>query len=299
MNYQGIEFFNRYTGQIEQEAIYGEKWLRWAYESRLGALARWGLIKRGLFSRWYGWRMDRPQSRAKIMPFIDTYGLDPSAFAEPVSSFRTFNEFFVRRLKPSLRPIDSAANAIVFPADGRHLGFENISAVDAIYAKGQRFDLRTLLASDELARRYDSGSLVISRLCPVDYHRYHWCVPGVASEARLVPGSLESVNPIALSKHISIFGSNRRMITQIDSDNAGRVLSLEVGATCVGSIIQTFCPGERVLKGDQKGMFLFGGSCVITVFEPGKVRLAPDLVEQTRAGRELYAHMGDRLGVAQ
>jgi phosphatidylserine decarboxylase len=61
----------------------------------------------------------------------------------------------------------------------------------------------------------------------------------------------------------------------------------------VGTIVQS-APGNRhVQKGSEKGWFRFGGSAVLTLFEPGCVTLAPDLVEATQTGYELYAHMGD------
>jgi phosphatidylserine decarboxylase len=76
------------------------------------------------------------------------------------------------------------------------------------------------------------------------------------------------------------------------------VLLVEIGATNVGSIVQTHVPGERAEKGGEKGYFEFGGSMVITLFEPGTVQLAADLLEHSAAGRELYARMGDGMGVA-
>ena len=136
-----ITFFNRHTGSIETESVYGDKPLRWTYDSILGRVSLHTLVKRALFSHWYGARMDKPESAARIVPFIKQYGLDESEFAEPVSSFATFNEFFYRKLKPSARPIDTDARSVVFPADGRHLLIENIAACADFFVKGVRFDL--------------------------------------------------------------------------------------------------------------------------------------------------------------
>ena len=91
-----ITFYNRLTGQLETEAVYGEGFLRFTYESPLGALPLHALVKRAAFSRWYGSRMDAPASREKIAPFLATYELDVSEFADAPESFRTFNEFFYR-----------------------------------------------------------------------------------------------------------------------------------------------------------------------------------------------------------
>jgi len=298
MDLQPIEVFDRYTGEIVTEEIYGESFLRWAYEKGAGRLTVEAFAKRAWFSRYYGWRMKRAGTREKVSGFLEDYGIDPADFALPVDQFESFNDFFVRRLKPEARPIDPEEGAIVFPADGRHLGFPDLDAVESIYAKGQRFDLAGLLGDTELPERFAGGSAVISRLCPIDYHRFHFCAAGRAGEPRLINGVLYSVNPIALCRNIGILTENKRVLTLLETEHLGTVAILEVGATNVGSIVQTFLPGA-VQKGAEKGYFEFGGSMTILLFEPGRIRLADDLLQQSAAGRELYAKMGDRLGCAR
>ena len=291
-----IEFFNRYTGRVEREQVYGAAWMRWTYANPFGRLALEALVKRPVFSQWYGWRMNRPVSRRKVLPFIREFGLDPKEFAEAPESFRTFNEFFYRRLKPGARPVDADPRAVVFPADGRHLGFADASQIQGVFVKGQRFDLEKLLGDAALAERYARGALVLSRLCPVDYHRFHFPVAGRPSATTLLNGPLYSVNPIALRRNLRYLWENRRTLTTIETESLGTVLYLEIGATNVGSIVQTYQPGKPVAKGEEKGYFEFGGSSTLLLFEPGRVQLSPDLQEQSRQQRELYARVGDRLG---
>lgn len=293
-----IKFYNRYTQRVEQEQVYGAAWMRWTYCNPFGRLALEALVKRPIFSQWYGWRMNRAVSRRKVLPFIRTYGLDVNEFADPPESFRSFNEFFYRRLKPEARPVDNDAHAVVFPADGRHLGFPDASKIDGVFVKGQRFDLARLLGDVELARRYERGTVVLSRLCPVDYHRFHFPLAGQASETILLNGPLYSVNPIALRRKLSYLWENRRTLTLLKTERFGTVLLLEIGATNVGSIVQTFRADTTIGKGDEKGYFRFGGSSTLLVFEPGRVRLADDLIEQSSNQQELYARVGDRLGTA-
>jgi len=140
--------------------------------------------------------------------------------------------------------------------------------------------------------------MVISRLCPVDYHRFHFPFAGIPSEPRLIKGPLFSVSPIALRRNIHYLVQNKRMLTELESSVFGSVACFEVGATNVGTIVHTFVSGRPVAKGEEKGLFKFGGSCVITLFQPGRIRFDQDLVEQSRACLETYARMGDRLGVA-
>ena len=298
MQPDAIHYFNRYTQRVETEVIYGEGFLRWIYGTLTGRLALHAVANRGFFSRWYGWRMDRAASRAKVAPFIQNFRVDPGEFADAPESFRTFNEFFYRKLKSEARPIAGDARTAVFPADGRHLGFSDVSQVEGIFVKGEVFSLGELLRDQELAEQFHRGTMVLSRLCPVDYHRYHFPVGGLATEPRLINGWLYSVSPIALRRNIHIFTENKRAITRIESPEFGTVLMLEVGATNVGSFEYTFPPNTRVAKGAEKGYFKFGGSSTITLFEPGRVKLDADILAHTAEHRELYARMGDRLGVA-
>jgi phosphatidylserine decarboxylase len=269
-------------------------WLRRAYETLPGRVFLHLLVKRALFSRWYGWRMRAPSSRSRIEPFIREYGLDPEEFADAIDAYPSFDAFFSRRLVPNARPIASAP--LVFPADGRHLGFPRASAIGGVFVKGQRFDLASLLGSEELAERYAEGTLVLSRLCPVDYHRFHFPAAGVAGAPRLVEGPLFSVSPVALRRDLSYLWRNKRVVTPLETDDLGTILLLEIGATNVGSIQQTFTPGAAVAKGQEKGYFAFGGSSLITLLEPDRIELAADLREYSAQRTELYARMGSELG---
>jgi phosphatidylserine decarboxylase len=296
MGNRSVEYFNRYTGKVETEEIYGEGFLRWTYGNPLGLLSLEGLVKRAIFSKWYGSRMDAAGSRSKVLPFVAKYGLDAKEFADRPETYRTFNEFFYRKLKPGARSIVPDANAAVFPADGRHLGFENIAEAEGIFVKGAKFTLEQLCGNREMAERYARGAMVLSRLCPVDYHRFHFPVSGTPDKPMLIDGPLYSVNPLALRQNIHYLTRNRRSFTTIESPEFGAVLMFEVGATCVGSFEYTFSAGVPMQKGDEKGYFKFGGSETITLFEPNRIRLAADLIENSKMGRELYARMGDLMG---
>lgn len=293
-----IFYHNRHTGRLETEEVYGEGFLRWTYGHPLGAIALSAIVKRPFFSAWYGRRMSTEKSAARVAPFIRQYGLDAAEFADAPESFRSFNEFFYRKLKSAARPVDADDACVVFPADGRHLGFERASHIEGVFVKGQKFDLAALLGDDALAAKYADGPLILSRLCPVDYHRFHFPAAGMPGETRLINGPLFSVSPIALRKRLSYLWSNKRTITPLRTGRFGTVLLIEIGATCVGTIRQTFTPGNPVEKGAEKGYFAFGGSSTITLFEPGAVRLEADLAEYSARQTELYARVGTRMACA-
>lgn len=293
-----IRYFNRYKQTIETEQIYGERWLRFAYENPIGRGFVQLLARRTLFSAYYGWRMNRKYSAQLVIPFIVKYDLDVDEFARSAFEFKTFNEFFWRGLKPAARPITPGDRVAVLPADGRHLAFPDVDAAEGFYVKGAKFTLAELLGDAALAERFAGGSMLISRLCPVDYHRFHFPVAGVPGEPRLINGWLYSVSPVALRRNIRYLVENKRVVTPIESPVFGTVAMIEVGATNVGSIKQTHVADRAVAKGEEKGVFKFGGSCVITLFQRGRIRFDADLVAQSAQQVETYARMGDRLGEA-
>ncbi len=291
-----ILFHNSYTDKLEEEKVYGEKWLSFIYNNPLGKICQWALVKRALFSKWYGWRMNQNSSISKIIPFVQEYALDTKEFADNVSSFRNFNEFFFRKLTHSSRPIENSLDSVVYPADGRHLGFQNIDQATQVFVKGQKFNLKKLFDSEDLARQFSGGSLILSRLCPVDYHRFHLPTDGLLKSIELINGHLYSVNPIALRQTLSIFWRNKRYLTLIENEHLGKVAVFLVGATCVGSVHLTAHKNRFYVKGDEMGYFSFGGSSVITIFQPGTIELKDDLLKLSSQGYEYYAKMGETMG---
>lgn len=294
-----ITYINRATKQEEKEEIYGKTYLEFLYSRNpLSWLLRHLICKTPFFSKAYGDKQKSPKSKKKIQPFIDSYKIDASEFLDPVDSYSSFNDFFIRKLKPSARPITNGNDIAVLPADGRYLVFENIFREEGFLVKGKKFTLEKLLQNDKRAHKYAQGSMVMARLAPVDYHRFHFPCNCTPEEPKLINGPLYSVNPIALRKNIEILNENKRMITPLKTEHFGTVLFIEVGATNVGSIHQTFQPGKPYAKGDEKGYFSFGGSSLILLFEPFRIQFDKDLINASHKGLETLAHMGQSLGRA-
>lgn len=300
---ESIRYIDRITGKQEIEKVYGAAALKFIYGNDLfskifGTTLLHSLVKTPLFSSLYGWYQKQSLSKNKIRPFIEAFKVDTSEFQDNLESYHSFNDFFVRKLKPDARPISTNENTAIIPADGRYLFHQNIEKADGFIVKGQKFDLGTLLENESLASRYAQGAMVMARLCPSDYHRYHFpcdCIPG---PTRFINGWLYSVNPIALRQDIHIFTQNKRTICELQTDRFGPVLFLEIGATNVGSINETYTPNRPYLKGAEKGFFSFGASSLILLFEPGRIVFDADLLAATAEQMEIRCLMGQSMGKA-
>jgi phosphatidylserine decarboxylase len=294
-----VYYVDRKTGKKEKEKIYGVEALQFFYGDSwlskvFGSLLMHLTARIPWFSQLAGYVHKRAGSRARIDPFIEEYGMDRDEFLE--DSFASFNDFFIRKLKSECRPIVKGPDRLAAPADGRYFIFPDLSQLDHFYVKGQKFDLKRFLQDPILARRYEDGALVLVRLCPIDYHRFHFPCEGIASMSKEIKGPLYSVNPIALRKKLGILWENKRMVAEIETQRFGHILYVEIGATCVGSIHQTYVPEGPVKKGEEKGYFSFGGSCIALLFERGKVLFDEDFVHNSAQGLETLARYGESLG---
>jgi len=135
---------------------------------------------------------------------------------------------------------------------------------------------------------------MIARLCPVDYHRFHFPDDCKILDSYRIHGKFHSVNPVALAANGKVFLENERQVTILESDNFGKLAFIEVGAMCVGKIVQTYAAGQAKFKrGAEKGYFLFGGSTVIILGEKDRWIPANDILENSEKGIEVLVPLGD------
>jgi phosphatidylserine decarboxylase len=210
-------------------------------------------------------------------------------------SFSSFNDFFTRRLRPDQRPIDLDPAAFISPCDGQ-LSVFHLNSSRMFQIKGSRYSLPDLLGGQENATRYANGLCLVFRLCVDDYHRYCYIDWGVKGENHFLPGILHTVRPIALAS-CPVFIQNSREYTVLETEHFGAVTQVEVGALLVGRIQNHHGPGP-FQKGQEKGLFLFGGSTILLLLEPHRVALLPELLTQCQGGREIPVRQGQTLGYA-
>jgi phosphatidylserine decarboxylase len=286
-----IKYIERSTQKIKNEEVVGKGALNWLYYTPGGKLTLHMLLKRKLASTIVGHFMNSPRSVNQVNKFIKKYKIDLSHYHSE-NGFKSFNDFFYRKIKTEKRPI---GDKLVSPGDGKILAFQNISHIPTFFIKGSEFKLHEFLRDKHLAQKYENGSMIILRLAPTDYHRFHFPVNGVVSKTNSLKGRYFSVSPIAMKQNIKIYSQNRRVYSNIKSERYGDVLMAEIGAALVGSIIQTHEPDTHVTKGDEKGYFAYGGSTIVLLFERDKVTIDSDLLENTKNHFETEVKMGENI----
>jgi len=255
-----------------------------------------------------GREYDAPESKAHIQPFIQSFDLQ-NTLVEMVkpdpSTYATFNEFFAREIKGSARPIDGPGNDFVSssPADCRLTAFQTIDMATKYWIKGFGFTLSRLLGDEALAQHFDGGSIVIARLAPQDYHRWHAPVTGTVEGIKDIPGAYYTVNPQAINEPgtLDVFCENKRSVMTLKRASTGSSIAIiAVGAMLVGSIkyvggIDQI--GSTVRRGQCLGAFYYGGSTVIVLYPKGEIVLDEDLVSHSiKSNCETLMKVGWRVG---
>lgn len=298
-----IKYYNRMAGQIETEKVYGDAFIRFLYCSVAGQKIG-GLLTNKYVSKIYGSFQDLPISHRKVRPFIDKFHInmdeyEPGSLSaqDPRDSYKNFNEFFIRKFKLGKRPFVNEPHRMPAFAEARYVGFDAIDEKKKYPVKGHYLLAKDLVGNAAVASAFEGGPLLIARLCPVDYHRYHYPDNGKVLDNFRVPGAYDSVNPLALKYKNQIFIKNERHVSILQTENFGKLAYIEVGAICVGKIVQSHNWKKPFLRGEEKGYFLFGGSTVILLGEKGAWKPSNDITENTQKGIETYLQLGQEVAV--
>lgn len=286
-----IYYWNRRTARVEKEQVYGDRVIQWIYGTTPGQILADRVLSKAFLSRIYGMYQSSGLSKRKIQPFIQEFKIPMEDF-QP-GPYPTFNDFFIRPFRAGARPVTHLQNEMPAFAEARYLGFEKITADQKFPVKGSQMSASALMGNEKLAKPFQGGPLLLARLCPTDYHRFHFPDTGTPQESYAVHGDLHSVNPLALRAKGDILMSNERNISILETQNFGKLAYIEVGATCVGKIVQSHPQKDPFVRGDEKGYFLFGGSTVIVLGEPGAWKPDADLLEQTSLKRETLVRLGE------
>ncbi len=259
------------------------------YRSKLGRCLA-SLIARPGISRAAGLIMDSAVSRVMIKPFIKSNRIDMTEAAP--KKYVSFNDFFTRRLVDGARPFDRNSFALPSPCDGL-LSVYPVSSKGIFTVKGTPYTMETLLEDKTLSEAFEGGYLFIFRLTPSHYHRYAFPDNGRIVKSRCIQGVFHTVRPEAL-ENLPVFKTNTREYALLETENFGRMIYMEVGATMVGRI-QNDVKSGSFTRGQEKGRFEFGGSTVILITEKGKCIPPVESIKDTEKGCERPVRMGQRV----
>lgn len=203
------------------------------------------------------------RASAAIVPFfIKRNKIDITDFVIPEGGYKSFNDFFTRRIKPEKRVI--AEGELISPCDG-YLTVSYINESSVFHIKNTDYSLKELLKKDGLANEFTGGTALIFRLTPSHYHRYVFCTAGVVGLTEKIQGILHSVKPICHEK-FPVFIQNSREYTLLNNNNLGDIVQMEVGALLVGKISNNhYACGDEICAGQEKGYFEYGGSSIVVL----------------------------------
>jgi len=276
------------------------------------------LVPQTSLSRAAGWLAETQIEAIKkplIRWFIKQYRVDMSeAVIESADSFKCFNDFFTRALKPEARPLTAATNAILCPADGAISELGPIRRGQIFQAKNHYYTAQELLGGDaDLASPFNEGHYITVYLSPRDYHRVHMPVAGELQQMIHIPGDLFSVNQATADNVPRLFARNERVVCLFETA-FGPMAMVLVGAMIVASIETVwaglvtpekgqikrwnYAASQRLkfARGEEMGRFKLG-STVVVLFAKDGVRFDESLMalDPVKMGQNLGSLAADTI----
>ena len=283
-----MKIYDRRTDTYEEIVQYGAGKLAFLYNNPLGRLLL-GIAVSPFVSNVYAWKNSRKSSAKKIPGFIKEHNIDMSDYED--REYKSFNDFFTRKIRYGKRPVDMTPEALISPADSKLLVYE-IEKDTTLRIKGRTYTADEILADSENAGEFAGGYALVFRLTVDDYHRFCYPDRGCLISRRLIKGKLHTVSPV--SKDHKIYMENTRSVNLLKTENFGTVAYIEVGAMLIGRIVDN---GTDVFeKGQEKGYFEPGGSTVVIFVK--NVEIDKDIMEQSASGIETKVRYGERIGRA-
>ncbi len=236
--------------------------------------------------------MDSELSKPLIKPFIRKNNINLSEYY--TDNIKSYNDFFTRKIRPEMRKIDKNPESLISPCDSK-LSVYNINPDSVFRIKGSDYSIYDMIKNPELAKKFEGGICLIFRLEVTDYHRYCYFDSGRKSNNVHIKGILHTVNPIAFRRY-NVYKQNSREYTLLHTENFGDAVQIEVGAMMVGKI-QNHHGKCRFSRGQEKGMFLFGGSTIVLLLQKDKALIDDDIVRNTKNGFETIVKYGEKIGL--
>ncbi|MDD3361375.1 MAG: phosphatidylserine decarboxylase [Hespellia sp.] len=286
-----MKYMDRY-GTVTTEDSTQDRFLRMLYTNAPGRMLLKPLVS-PLFSKIGGSVMNTRLSAGLVSGFVQRNAIDLHLYEPKI--YRSYNDFFTRKIRPQYRPIATAEDVLISPCDGK-LSVYPICNDCSLCIKDTVYTVSQLVGSRHLATKYAGGYAMVIRLTVDDYHRYCYAADGLKSNQYRIPGIFHTVNPIA-NDVMPIYKMNTREFCLLKTKNMGTLLSMEVGALMVGKIVNKELSSCQVKKGTEKGRFEFGGSTIVLLVQKDAVTVDADLLANTKAGYETYVKYGEQIAV--
>lgn len=269
-----------------------EKALNFLYGSAPGRVCLKVLYRRTT-AKIVGSYMNSRLSKGRIKKSIKNMNIDMSRYED--LKYKSYNQFFTRDLKPEYRNICVDADALIAPCDSK-LTVYPIDDNSIFFIKGSPYNVAELLKNKELAEEFNDGYCLVFRLTVDNYHRYCYFDDGSKGDNTYIKGVLHTVNPISLGRY-DFYKQNCREYTVMETRHFGKAVQVEVGAMLIGRIKNNDKACEY-RRGDEKGMFEFGGSTIVVLLKKGAVSIDADILENSSEGIETVVSIGERIGTS-
>ncbi len=227
-----------------------------------------------------GWKSKAAMEKLNM----DQYQYDPN---DEHWGFKSWNDFFTRKLKHGVRPIAEPNNnkVIVSACDSNVYNIQhNVKKVDWFWVKSQPYSLNDMLNNDESAvDQFVGGDVYQAFLSALKYHRWHSPVTGTIKRAYIKQGTyysgtesqgMDPGSPNFSQGYITHVATRAIIYIEADDPQIGLMIVMPVGMAEVSScvLLDKIKPGYRIRKGEELGYFQYGGSTYCLIFRPGVIK---------------------------
>lgn len=277
------------SGKTIQIKTRQERFLHILYDTLPGRMAV-KLMTKPFLSVVAGKVLNSQLSSLLIDPFIKQNNINMRDYIP--CRYRSYNDFFKRKILTERRPVNKSKNSFISPSDGKVTVFP-ISEQQIFHIKNTKYTIGSLLQCEELAKEYAGGVCILVRLSVDNYHRYCYVDDGLKGINHEIKGYFHTVNPVAVEK-IPVYQENSRSYCLIMTENFGKVIQMEVGAMIVGKICNHH-EKAKVTRGQEKGYFEFGGSSILLLVKKDQIVIDPDISHNSEYGYETLVRMGEQI----
>ena len=282
-----MDIYNRKTKQYEKNVQSSATILKFLYNTIPGRILLKLLIN-PFISKIVGFYHDMPLSKLKIKSFIKNNNITMDEYE--TKEYKNFNDFFTRKRKTKIKQLSKGEFAS--PADSKLLVYK-ITKDLKVTIKNSTYTLNELVDNKIDLKDYKNGYCLIFRLAVDDFHRYVFPDSGVVEETYNIKGKLHTVSSI--SKEYPIYKENHRIITKLNTKNFDDLIFIEVGALCVGKIINHDIKEYNIC--DEKGYFKMGGSTIAILIKDKKLLLDKDILDNATKEIEVKLKCGEKIGI--